>query len=147
MLHLIQDIADYFFPRLQEDPVRPTIPYESRLGINRDIFVLHEKESVDAITCVSYQSRVPTTESELFELGTASIAVFYTIWSYRPGAGRELILDSVKRIQQDHPEITRFLTLSPKTEMARRFHLKNGAMIFKENLDTINYEYRLDIIK
>lgn len=147
MLHLIQDIADYFFPRLQEDPVRPTIPYESRLGINRDIFVLHEKESVGAITCVSYQSRVPTTESELFELGAASIAVFYTIWSYRPGAGRELILDSVKRIQQDHPEITRFLTLSPKTEMARRFHLKNGAMIFKENSDTINYEYRLDSIK
>lgn len=147
MLHLIQDIADYFFPRLQEDPVRPTIPYERRLGINRDIFVLHEKENVDAITCVSYQSRVPTAESELFELGAASIAVFYTIWSYRPGAGRELILDSVKRIQQDHPEITRFLTLSPKTEMARRFHLKNGAMIFKENLDTINYEYRLDNIK
>lgn len=147
MLHLIQDIADYFFPRLQEDPVRPTIPYECRLGINRDIFVLHEKESVGAITCVSYQSRVPTTESELFELGAASIAVFYTIWSYRPGAGRELILDSVKRIQQDHPEITRFLTLSPKTEMARRFHLKNGAMIFKENSDTINYEYRLDSIK
>ena len=25
--------------------------------------------------------------------------------------------------------------------MARRFHLKNGAIIFRENLDTTNYEY------
>jgi hypothetical protein len=33
------------------------------------------------------------------------------------------------------------VTLSPKTEMARRFHLKNGAIIFRENIETINYEY------
>jgi hypothetical protein len=25
--------------------------------------------------------------------------------------------------------------------MARRFHLKNGAIVFRENLETINYEY------
>jgi len=25
--------------------------------------------------------------------------------------------------------------------MARRFHLKNGAIILRENLETINYEY------
>jgi hypothetical protein len=25
--------------------------------------------------------------------------------------------------------------------MARRFHLKNGAIIFRENIETINYEY------
>jgi hypothetical protein len=25
--------------------------------------------------------------------------------------------------------------------MARRFHLKNGAIILRENIDTTNYEY------
>jgi len=147
MLHLIRDYADRFFTFLLEDPVRPQIPTEQRVGTNRDIFVLHEEDRVDAITCVSYQDSVPERETELFQPGEASIAVFYTIWSYRPGAGRELILDSVRRIRQDHPEITRFVTLSPKTEMARRFHLKNGALVHKENLETINYEYLVDNIR
>jgi len=147
MLHLIRDIADYFFPFLKEDPVRPQIPTERRVGTNRDIFVLHQDQKVDAITCVSYQPDVPARELDLFQEGNPSIAVFYTIWSYRPGAGRELILDSVRRIQQDHPKITRFVTLSPKTEMAERFHLRNGANVYKVNDDTINYEYRLDLAK
>jgi hypothetical protein len=34
------------------------------------------------------------------------------------------------------------VTLSPKTEMARKFHLKNGAEVFRENPDTVNYLYR-----
>jgi len=140
-------MADRFFSFLLEDPVRPKIPTEQRVGPNRDIFVLHEADRVDAITCVSYHNRVPERETELFQIGDASIAVFYTIWSYRPGAGRELILDSVRRIRQDHPEITRFVTLSPKTEMARKFHLRNGALIHKENLETINYEYLVDNIR
>jgi hypothetical protein len=37
--------------------------------------------------------------------------------------------------------IKRFVTLSPKTEMAKRFHLKNGAIVFRENEETVNYEY------
>jgi hypothetical protein len=147
MLHLIRDYADRFFSFLLEDPVRPQIPTEQRVGTNRDIFVLHEADRVDAITCVSYQNCVPERETELFTPGDANIAVFYTIWSYRPGAGRELILDSVRKIRNDHPEITRFVTLSPKTEMAERFHLRNGAQIFKVNDDTINYEYSLDLVK
>ena len=147
MLHLIRDYADRFFSFLLEDPVRPQIPTEQRVGTNRDIFVLHEADRVDAITCVSYQNCVPERETELFTPGDASIAVFYTIWSYRPGAGRELILNSVRKIRNDHPEITRFVTLSPKTEMAERFHLRNGAQIFKVNDDTINYEYSLDLVK
>lgn len=147
MLHLIRDYADRFFSFLLEDPVRPTIPTEQRVGSNRAIFVLHEEDRVDAITCVSYQDRVPEREDELFQPGEASIAVFYTIWSYRPGAGRRLILDSVDRICQDNPAITRFVTLSPKTDLARKFHLRNGALICQENQHTINYEYLLDNIK
>jgi hypothetical protein len=32
--------------------------------------------------------------------------------------------------------------LSPKTEMARKFHLKNGARELRENINTINYIYK-----
>ena len=73
-------------------------------------------------------------------------AVFYTIWSYKAGKGKELLIQAVKEIQKQHPTITRFVTLSPKTEVARRFHLKNGAIVFRENLDTTNYEYSVSPI-
>jgi hypothetical protein len=33
------------------------------------------------------------------------------------------------------------VTLSPKTEMARKFHTSNGAKTLKENDETVNYEY------
>jgi len=142
MLHLIKDIADSFFSFLTDDPVRPNIPTVERVGSNKDIFVSRENDEVTAITCVSYQETVPTKESELFEqCSQPTVAVFYTIWSYKPGAGRQLILDSVKYIKENKKEIVRFVTLSPKTEMARRFHLKNGAVVFRENEETINYEY------
>lgn len=142
MLHLIKDIADSFFSFLTDDPVRPNIPTVERLGSNKDIFVSRENDEVTAITCVSYQETVPTKESELFEqCSQPTVAVFYTIWSYKPGAGRQLILDSVQYIKENKKEIVRFVTLSPKTEMARRFHLKNGAVVFRENEETINYEY------
>ena len=62
--------------------------------------------------------------------------------AYRKGAGRELILGALMQIKATKPEITTFVTLSPKTEMARDFHLKNGATIYRENADTINYQYR-----
>ena len=31
--------------------------------------------------------------------------------------------------------------------MARRFHLKNGAIVFRENIDTVNYEYAQSVHK
>ena len=144
MLHLIKDIADSFFNLLSQDPVRPTIPHEKRVGPNRDVFVLKEEDQVKAITCVSYQDSIPTTEGELFvESEKPRVAVFYTIWSYAPGAGRRLIFDSVNHIRSQQGNIERFVTLSPKTEMAKRFHLNNGAFIYKENIETVNYEYQL----
>ena len=144
MLHLIKDLQDRFVNLLTEDPVRPSIPHVDRIGDNKDIFVLRDTEdSVKAITCVSYQQTVPTTEGELFEkCEVPELAVFYTIWSYKPGAGRELILDAVKHIRQTNPNIVRFVTLSPKTEMARKFHLNNGAIVFRDNQETVNYEYK-----
>ena len=143
MLHLIESLTDKFFELIYQDAVRPNVPHVDRLGANKDIFVFRdEDDKVKAITCVSYQSSIPTKESELFETtDNPSIAVFYTIWSYVPGAGRALIFDAVRHIKETRPEITRFITLSPKTEMAKRFHTKNGAGVYRENDETVNYEY------
>jgi uncharacterized protein YuzE len=143
MLHLIESLTDKFFELIYQDPVRPNVPHVDRIGANKDIFVFRdENDKVKAITCVSYQSNIPTKESELFEsTDNPSIAVFYTIWSYVPGAGRTLIFDAVRHIKETRPEITRFITLSPKTEMAKRFHTKNGAGVYRENDETVNYEY------
>ncbi len=128
---------------LSEDPVRPNIPHIDRVGDNKDIFVLRDEENkVKAITCVSYQVNVPTKESELFEDSKLPVtAVFYTIWSYESGAGRMLIFDAVKHIKENNNNIKRFVTLSPRTEMARQFHIKNGAIVFRDNEESTNYEY------
>lgn len=144
MLHLIKNLSDTFFKFLSEDPVRPNIPHVDRIGDNKDIFVMRgEDDNVTAITCVSYQNTIPSTEGELFEIsGHPDTAVFYTIWSYKPGAGRQLIFEAVNYIKENKQNIVRFVTLSPKTEMAKRFHLKNGAIVFRENGETVNYEYK-----
>ncbi len=143
MLYLIKDLSDKLLNFISEDPVRPSIPKTERVGDNKDIFVhRNEDDTIDAITCVSYLDHVPVKESDLFTHSEyPNTAIFYTIWSYKPGAGRQLIMDSVQYIQDNKSEITRFVTLSPKTEMARRFHLKNGAIVFRENDETVNYEY------
>lgn len=143
MLYLIQNDSDKYLNFISHDPVRPAIPVLQRIGSNKDIFVLRDiDDSVNAVTCVSYQHDVPAVESELFNEGVQpKVAVFYTIWSYKPGAGRQLILDTVNYIKEHNSSIERFVTLSPKTEMARRFHLKNGAIVLRENTETVNYEY------
>ena len=142
MLYQIKSLTDSFFSLLNQDPVRPHIPHTQRFGDSKDIFVLKDDENkAKAITCVSYQPSIPTSESELFSDGQADTAVFYTIWSYVPGAGRNLIFDAVKHIKENKPEIKRFVTLSPKTEMAKNFHHKNGAITFRENQESVNYEY------
>jgi hypothetical protein len=143
MLHLIQNLSDKFVDLISQDPVRPHIPRTERVGANKDIFVTRdENDNVQAITCVSYQLTVPCSESELFETcNEPQVAVFYTIWSYAPGAGKKLIFNAVKHIKENQKTINRFVTLSPKTDMARKFHIKNGAVVFRDNEESVNYEY------
>jgi len=153
VIHLIKSITDKFFALLIDDPVRPDIPHTDRIGDNKDVFVLREEEKVSAVTCVAYQHHVPKSQSELFQnesdfdLAKPNVAVFYTIWSYEAGAGRKLIFDAVEYIKENKPEIERIVTLSPKTKLAQKFHLRNGAFVFRENDDTINYEYQKDAVK
>ena len=94
------------------------------------------------MVCVSLKNLVPATVAELDgDCSEPDTAVFYTIWSYMSGAGAQLIFDTVDAIRKQHPAIKRFVTLSPKTQMAYKFHMRNGAMVLRENADTVNYEY------
>ena len=70
-----------------------------------------------------------------------SIAIFYTIWSYDKGCGRKMLFNAVDWLQKNRPKIKRFVTLSPKNNMARNFHLKNGAKELSVNSDSLNFEY------
>ena len=141
MLYIITNLNDPWIHLLKDDPVRPSIPTQSRIHDHAEVFVLIEDNQPRAVTCVAYVNTVPKTESELGEPGN-TVAVFYSIWSYAPGAGRELIQQAQQWIQTNWPTVSRYVTLSPKTEMARRFHLRNGALTLQENAETMNYEYR-----
>jgi hypothetical protein len=144
MLKFIRDLADPLLKFIKDDPVRPDIPVDFRVTGSRFISSIIDDETKEpkAIVCVCLQDFVPSSVEELMsEAANPKAAIFYTIWSYVPGAASELLAETVKRIEQQFPEIERFVTLSPKTEMARKFHLKNGAEIFRENIETVNYEY------
>ena len=117
------------------------IPKEFRVGKDRFVASIGE-ETPTAMVCVNLMNFVPSSVEELGEaVEEVNTAVFYTIWSYAPGAGKDLLLQTVEQIKQQFPTITRFVTLSPKTEMARRFHTKNGAGVFRDNEESVNYEY------
>ncbi len=143
MLHTITTISEEIVRLLRDDPVRPEIPVERRVNANSRIYVLRDGDQTRAVTCVKFLDSVPAAVDDLVDsVESATTAVFYTIWSYVAGAGRELIVEAQRSIEAELPNIQTFVTLSPKTEMARRFHLKNGAGIYRENLDTINYIYK-----
>lgn len=142
MLYIINSLEDPLIQYLKDDPVRPEIPLEFRVSHTTEIFALIKDNKPSAIVCVAYMDFVPKDCEELFTTPTApSVAVFYTIWSYDPGAGRTLIRAARKELPNRKPEIKQFVTLSPQTEMAKKFHLKNGASIFRDNSESVNYEY------
>ena len=142
MLRLIRDLTDPLLELIKDDPVRPEIPKENRIGNYKFVASTVDQDTVKAIVCVSLNDFVPTTVDDLFKLPEQpTTAIFYTIWSYAPGAAAELLFSVVEEIKQEFPSITRFVTLSPKTEMAKRFHLKNGAHELQINEHTVNYEY------
>jgi len=143
MLHTITTISDDLATLIKDDPVRPEIPLCDRVNSNSRIYMLKDGDQTLAVTCVKFLETIPSAVDDLVVMiGSATTAVFYTIWSYTAGAGRELIVEAQKSIESEFPEIQTYVTLSPKTEMARRFHLKNGARELRENVDTINYIYK-----
>jgi len=91
MLHFINYLTDPFLEYIKDDPVRPEIPKEFRVTANSEIVAIIEEGKPKAIVCVAYRDFVPQDCNELMTTPVnPSIAVFYTIWSYTAGAGRDL---------------------------------------------------------
>ena len=143
MLQTITTITEDLETLIKDDPVRPEIPVSDRVNQNSRIYMLKDGDKTQAVTCVKFLESIPEAVDDLVGLvESATTAVFYTIWSYTAGAGRTLIQEAQRSIESEFPSIQTYVTLSPKTEMARRFHLKNGAGVYRENIDTINYIYK-----
>ena len=143
MLHFITDLTHKLLNFIKDDPVRPEISTDFRVSNGRMVAALSSNDDdPDAMVCVSFHDFIPENVKDLDNTThVPTTAVFYTIWSYKAGKGAELLYKAVKGIKEQYPSVTRFVTLSPKTNMARRFHLRNGAIVFRENIETINYEY------
>ena len=144
---------------VKDDPVRPHIPSEFRTRCGREVYALYEdqyaehapvlEEGKRAVICVGYTNEVPITEEQLDIFSNeawkegqdfGNTAVFYTVWSYSKGAGREIIIEAAKHIKETKG-CTRFVTLSPLTDMAENFHLRNGAVLLNKGDECQNFEY------
>ena len=137
--HIVEDI-------IKDDPVRPHISAEWRTRSGREVYGLYADESFEdlrAVICVAYTDEVPTCEGDMKWVGT-DVAVFYTVWSYDRGAGRDIVFAVAEHIRKTKPSVNRWVTLSPLTEMAKNFHLKNGAKFLNCHMDCQNFEYELD---
>jgi hypothetical protein len=131
MLSFIRELTDPLLEYLKDDPVRPEIPREFRVSGQRFVSALVEDQP-KAMVCVSLHDFVPETVEDLARNpDQPTTAIFYTIWSYVPGAAGELLFATVNEIRRQFPTVTRFVTLSPKTEMARKFHIQNGAQVLR----------------
>lgn len=135
---------------IKDDPVRPHFSYEWRTQAGREVWTLvNRQDQPDAIICVAYTNKVPTSEYELDMLSQAacqdgqhgSVAVFYTVWSYSPGSGRKIVNSLAAHIAKTNPRITRWVTLSPLTTMAEKFHISNGAVLLEKHADCQNFDY------
>jgi len=143
MIYVISNLADPYTAYVKDDPVRPHIPLEQRVNDTAKIFALIENDQVSAMVCAKFCEGVPANEAQLmYEVADPDTIVFYTIWSYTPGAGAKLIREGLKQVKGNFPNIKRFVTLSPQTKMAERFHLRNGATVFRINSGSVNYEYQ-----
>lgn len=147
MLYIITELTDPLTTLIRDDPVRPEIPLKQRINPFASVFVWRDSLNFEplAVTCVAFREFVPNSVVELSTIPQAlpTAAVFYSIWSYRPGAGRTLIRAAADHIRSKFPHVQQLVTLSPSTEMARQFHLRNGATVFRVNSDSVNYLYSI----
>ena len=141
-LHHIRELTDPLVRLIKDDPVRPHIPLEQRINEAAEILILKAGDEILAATCMQWLRDIPADEQDLISFEhTKDVAVFYTIWSYSPGAGAALIKAAAEWLLKDYPTIKSIVTLSPQTEMAKRFHTKNGAVVGRQNATSVNYQY------
>ena len=142
MLECITHLDDPRTAIIKDDPVRPNIALEDRINDRAKIYLWCEEDQIRSAVCVALCDAVPDSENTLLStpVGDLTVAVAYTIWSYSAGAAQKLIF----ALRDQLPEsVVKMVTLSPQTEMARKFHERNGAKLVRENADTWNFEYAI----
>ena len=138
-----------------EDPVRPELDNNFRTGYGRKIYGVKYKGEIHAVMCFAYTNKVPTSVDELEKLSTdaflqsamrdqniGQIAIAYTVWSTKKGGGKLIVKEVFKKIKKSN-HLNRLVTLSPLTDMATKFHLRNGAKLLQVNETTQNFEYKV----
>ena len=139
----------------ESDPVRPNIPIGWRVAEgSREVYYIETPGpgsptfQIDSVLCLAYLNDIPINEDELLSFSHGNkFAIFYTVWSNTKGMGRQIIMDTMKLIRDknihnwDKWDI-RYVTMSPKTKMAKDFHLRNGAELIQKNPTTYNFEYK-----
>ena len=127
---------------ITEDPVRPELSVEFRKSDGRRILGLRDEAGeIVAIICIAFTNDVPATVEEMALMShdaynqsilrgglVGRIAIAYTVWAKKKGGGKHILNEVYKKYKREH-HIERLVTLSPLTEMAERFHIKNGAKL------------------
>lgn len=131
-----------------EDPVRPELSLNWRTSHGRKIFGLRYQDTIEGIICVAFTTDVPHSVRELDMMSELAnikdqknVAVAYTVWSRKRGAGKEIVNKTLEYCQQ--MGLDRVVTLSPLTPMATHFHISNGAKQISINEETQNFEYKI----
>jgi hypothetical protein len=138
-----------------EDPVRPELDNDFRTGYGRKIYGVKYKGEIHAVMCFAFTNKIPTSVKELEKLSTdaflqsamrdqniGQIAIAYTVWSKKKGGGKLIVKEVFKKIKKSN-HLNRLVTLSPLTEMATKFHSRNGAKLLQINETTQNFEYKV----
>ena len=127
---------------IKEDPIRPHLDVDWRVEDGRQVYAFEDDTGkIQSVLCVAYTNDVVITEDGLNNTTDPDTAMFYTVWSYAKNAGRDIIFEVTAKIKLDKPHIKRFVTLSPLTEKAENFHLRNGATFLKKGNKAQNFEY------
>lgn len=137
---------------VSEDPVRPELTLDWRMSNGRKIFGLKYEDDIEGIICIAFTNDVPHSVKELDMMSELAhlkneknVAIAYTVWSRKRGAGKEIIHKVLEFAKKNN--IERVITLSPLTPMATHFHIRNGAKQISINKSTQNFEYKLKEIK
>ena len=126
-----------------------------RTGYGRKIYGVKYKGEIHAVMCFAYTNEIPKSVEELEKLSTdaflqsamrdqniGKIAIAYTVWSKKKGGGKLIVKEVYKKIKKSN-HLNRLVTLSPLTEMASKFHTRNGAKLLQVNETTQNFEYKV----
>tara|TARA_B100000927_G_scaffold194742_1_gene157147 strand:- start:190 stop:666 length:477 start_codon:yes stop_codon:yes gene_type:complete len=130
----------------EDDPVRPELDNNFRTSRGRKIFGLKYNDEIEGVVCIAFTNELPATVKELdlmsINENNSQIAIAYTLWSLKKGAGKKIMKELLKYMKKQN-NIDSIMTLSPLTPVATHYHIRNGAKLIKINPTTQNFEYKI----